>query len=63
MDAFPFSQQLREMGVVGSMVSSAGQMHHVGDHRRRCGVDRSMSAMAVCQGRCSFLPVGGRGVC
>ena len=29
-------------------------------HCRRCGVDRSAATVAVCQGRCSFLPVGGR---
>ena len=27
-------------------------------HRRRCGVDRSAATVVVCQGRCSFLPVG-----
>ena len=29
-------------------------------HRRRYGVDRSAATVVVCQGRCSFLPVGGR---
>ena len=59
VDAFPFREQFAQMGVVGSLVSSAGQMHHVGDHRLARGVDRFASAVAVCQGRCSFLPVGG----
>ncbi len=27
-------------------------------HRRRYGVDRSAATVVVCQGRCSFLPVG-----
>ena len=46
--------------MVNSLVSSAGQMHHVGDYRLARGVDRSAATVAVCQGRCSFLPVGGR---
>ena len=60
VDAFPLAQQFAQMGVVGSLVSSAGQAHHVGDHRLGCGVDRSAAPVAVCQGRCSFLPVGSR---
>ena len=60
VDAFPFSQQLREMGMIDSLVSSACQMHHVGDHRHARGGDRSGAPVAVCQGRCSFLPVGCR---
>ena len=48
------------MGVVGSLVSSAGQAHHVGDHGLGRGVDRFAAPVAVCQGGCSFLPVGGR---
>ena len=44
----------------GSLVSSAGQAHHVGDHRLGRGVDRFAAPVAVCQGGCSFLPVGSR---
>ena len=47
-----------QMGVVGSLVSSAGQAHHVGGHRLGRGVDRFAAPVAVCQGGCSFLPVG-----
>ena len=60
VDAFPLAQQFAQMGVVGSLVSSAGQAHQVGDHRLGCCVDRSAAPVAVCQGGCSFLPVGGR---
>ena len=60
VDAFPFAQQFAQVGIVDSLVSSAGQMHHVGDHRLARGVDRSAATVAVCQDRCSFLPVGGR---
>ena len=60
MDAFPFREQFAQMGVVGSLVSSAGQAHHVGDHRLGRGVDRFAAPVAVCQGGCSFLPVGSR---
>ena len=35
-------------------------MHHVGRHRLGCCVDRSAAPVAVCQGGCSFLPVGSR---
>ena len=45
------------MGVVGSLVPGLGQMHHVGDHRLGCGVDRSAATVAVCQCGGSFLPV------
>ena len=60
VDAFPLAQQFAQMGMVDSLVSSAGQMHHVGDHRLGCCVDRFASTVPVCKGRCSFLPVGGR---
>ena len=56
VDAFPFREQFAQMGVVGSLVSSAGQAHHVGDHRLGRGVDRFAAPVAVCQGGCSFLP-------
>ena len=38
VDAFPLAQQFAQMGGVGSLVSSACQMHHVGDHRLGRGV-------------------------
>ena len=47
VDAFALAQQFAQMGVVGSVVSSAGQMHYVGDHRLGRGVDRSAAPVAV----------------
>ena len=60
MNAFPLAQQFAQMGMVDSLVSSAGQMHHVGDHRLGRGVDRSAAPVTVCQGRCSFFLTGPR---
>ena len=49
------------MGVVGSVVSGAGQVHYVDDHCRRCGVGRFASAVPVGQGRRAVLPVSRQG--
>ena len=42
---------------LGSGVSGASQVQYVSNHRLRCSVDRSASAMAVCQVDRAFLPV------
>ena len=57
IDAFPLAQQFTQMGMVDSLVSSAGQMHHVGDHRLGCGVDRSVATVAMGEGSCTPILV------
>lgn len=42
--AFPFRQQLGEMGVVDASVPSAGQVYHVGGEPLGRGVGRSATA-------------------
>ena len=56
MPSRSLSNSLRWVWLVPSYLASA-QMHHVGDHRLGCGVDRSAAPVAVCQCGGSFLPV------
>ena len=58
VDALPFPQQLRQMGMVDASVPGAGQMRHLGDQRLWRGVDGSATAVAVGQSRRPAFTVG-----
>ena len=58
VDALPFRQQFREVGVVDASVPRTSQVRHVGDWRLGRGVDRSATAVAMCQSRRTVFTVG-----
>lgn len=58
LDAFTFTEQLAQMGVVGAPVPGAGEVDDLGDHAVRGCIGRPSSPVAVSECGRAILSVG-----